>query len=248
MFNIRQFAALAPDSYQQLHYHEQLESTNDEAHRLANEGVEHGSIVLADYQTQGRGRRGARWMSGPGDGLLFSMVLRPEFDQSYYGRIALAAGLAIAAVLREEFHIQAELKWPNDVLVSGKKCCGVLVESKDGYVVLGVGINVCNTPDKNHFVAVNDVVSKQVSREKLLAHLLPSIMKHVDHCATEFDSQLRQIEGMSYLHGKQICFLSGDVQYQGSVQGIASDGSLIVTVDGELTHFAQASDVRVVGD
>ena len=99
MFDLRQFAALAPDWYLRLQYHHELDSTNDEARRLAEAGAEHGTVVLSDHQTAGRGRRGASWVCEPGDGLLFSMVIRPSFPKTNWSRIALAAGIGIAETL-----------------------------------------------------------------------------------------------------------------------------------------------------
>ena len=245
MFDLRQFAAIAPDFYQKLHWHEQLESTNDEAHRLAEDGVEHATIVLAEHQTKGRGRRGAEWMSGSGDGLLFSVVLRPQLEQRYYGRIALAAGLGIALVLIDEFSIPARVKWPNDILISSKKCCGILVEASNDSVVLGVGLNVLNAPRGDEFIAINDVASEPVSREEILALVLAAIMGEVDRCAENFALQLNRIEAISYLSGKKITFLSGEQQHQGSVVGIGEDGSLLVRTNGRLRQFTQASDIQL---
>ncbi len=246
MFDLRQFAAIAPECYQKLHWHEQLESTNDEAQRLADEGAEHGTVVLAEYQTRGRGRRGAGWMCEPGDGLLFSVVLRPQFGKDYYGRIALVAGLGIASVLIDELAIPARVKWPNDIQINGKKCCGVLVEANNDCVVLGVGLNVLNAPGDDGFIAINDVVSEPVSREKILALVLAAVMREVDQCAEDFSSQLNRIEAISWLNGKNITFLSAGHQHQGTAEGIAEDGSLIVRTNGGVRQFAQASDIRCV--
>ncbi len=103
MFDLRQFASISPDWYLRLNYHEELDSTNDEARRLAEDGAEHGTVVLADHQLAGRGRRGSSWISGPGDGLLFSLIIRPDFPQSHWSRIALATGLGMATALNEKW-------------------------------------------------------------------------------------------------------------------------------------------------
>src|SRR5210317_745264 len=123
MFDLQRFSEIAPGMSHQLRYHEQLESTNDEAHRIAAEGAEHGTVVLAEDQTKGRGRRGAAWLSESGEGLTFSIVLRPAFGKECYGRVALAAGLGIATALNDSYQLTAEVKWPNDIYIDGKKCC-----------------------------------------------------------------------------------------------------------------------------
>ena len=117
MFDLRQFAALAPDWYLRLQYHHELDSTNDEARRLAEAGAEHGTVVLSDHQTAGRGRRGASWICEPGDGLLFSMVIRPSFPKTNWSRIALAAGIGIAETLNAKWGVRAQVKWPNDIYI-----------------------------------------------------------------------------------------------------------------------------------
>lgn len=244
MFDLRQFAAIAPDEYLRLQYHGELESTNDEAHRIAREGAEHGTVVLAENQTRGRGRRGADWLSEPGDGLLFSVVLRPQFEAKYRGRIALAAGLGIASVLRESLGVPAELKWPNDLMIHGKKCGGILVEAQENHVVLGVGINVIQSPSGGDFIAVNDASGDPVSREKVFALLLPVMLREVECCADDFVAQIDRIRGISWLQGKQIRFLSGEDEHQGEVAGIAPDGSLAVRVGGVTRNFIQASGIR----
>jgi BirA family biotin operon repressor/biotin-[acetyl-CoA-carboxylase] ligase len=125
--------------------HESLASTNDRALALANEGAPEGTIVVAREQGAGRGRRGHSWTSPPG-GLYVSLVLRPEEAMLRRLPATLLGGLAVAQAL-EGFDVQAELKWPNDVLVDGRKVAGILGEMSrgedSGYrLVLGVGINV----------------------------------------------------------------------------------------------------------
>ncbi|MEX2588112.1 MAG: biotin--[acetyl-CoA-carboxylase] ligase [Actinomycetota bacterium] len=125
----------------EIHYLPECGSTNEVAARWASRGAPHGSLVLADYQSAGRGRLDRRWVAPPGSSLLFSFVLRPSFLVEQWGLVGLAAGVAICRQLRE-LEIEASLKWPNDILIGDKKVAGVLAESHRGAVVLGVGINV----------------------------------------------------------------------------------------------------------
>ncbi len=124
-------------------------STNDIARRLAEEGAPEGTVVTAESQTQGRGRRGRPWASTPGKSLLFSIVLRPKLPPDELPKITLAAAVAVARTCRT-FRIKAGIKWPNDLLVDGRKLCGILTETapkKDKMtpVVLGIGINLHQT-------------------------------------------------------------------------------------------------------
>ena len=142
MFDLQKFRQIAPDWGQRLHYHQELGSTNDEALRLAAAGVANFSVVLADHQLAGRGRRGAPWLSESGAGLLFSLIFKPDYEKELWSRLSLVSGLGIASVLQEQWNLPAEVKWPNDVLVEDRKCCGILVETRQDYVVIGIGINV----------------------------------------------------------------------------------------------------------
>jgi BirA family biotin operon repressor/biotin-[acetyl-CoA-carboxylase] ligase len=117
--------------------------------RLAAEGAPEGTVVLADDQTAGRGQHGRPWVSWPGQALLASCLLRPDFPPARWPVLALAAGLAVAEALEEAAGVGPRLKWPNDVLLDGRKVAGVLAEGVAGArpaVVIGVGVNVARPP------------------------------------------------------------------------------------------------------
>ena len=250
MFDLRQFASLAPDWYLRLNYHEQLDSTNDEARRLAEDGAEHGTVVLADHQSAGRGRRGANWISGSGDGLLFSIILRPDFPKNNWSRIALAAGLGIATGLNDKWGVAAQVKWPNDIYLRGRKCGGILAEAREDFVVLGVGMNVIAAPSASDSgvpaIALGDVVREPVTREMVFATVLDGIMREVECCGDDFGKQLSRLRDVCYLTGKSIEFSTSGSRLAGIVHGIGEDGSLMVEVDGVITSYAQAAEIRVV--
>ncbi len=134
------------DLGQVLHWYEALGSTSDRAKELADEGAEHGAVVVAEAQTAGRGRRGRSWASPARRNLYFSVVLRPELPPARAAEITLVASVALCDVLRQA-GVQAGIKWPNDLLASRGKIAGVLTElaaepDRVHWVVLGVGINV----------------------------------------------------------------------------------------------------------
>jgi BirA family biotin operon repressor/biotin-[acetyl-CoA-carboxylase] ligase len=129
-----------------IHAFAETSSTNEVAFRLAGEGAAHGEIVVAECQTLGRGRRGRTWESPPGKNLYFSAILRPELPAQRAPELTLVAAVALAETLREA-GAQAEIKWPNDIQVAGKKIAGILTElSADAdsvhFVILGVGVNL----------------------------------------------------------------------------------------------------------
>jgi BirA family biotin operon repressor/biotin-[acetyl-CoA-carboxylase] ligase len=122
-------------------------STNDNALLAARSGAPHGSLFVADEQTAGRGRRGNTWLAAPGESLLFSVLLRPELELAQVSALTLAIGLALRDAITPLIAPEAQIKWPNDLYVAGKKLAGVLVESQlQGdrlqAVIVGVGLNV----------------------------------------------------------------------------------------------------------
>ena len=139
-----------------LQYHPQIGSTNDEAARLVQAGCPDLSVIVADEQTAGRGRMNRRWFTPPGAALAFSLVLQPQPDWLQAGarvnrtilpRLTALGALAVCQVLQERFHVAAQIKWPNDVLVYRRKLAGVLVETSwegDQFnaAILGIGLNI----------------------------------------------------------------------------------------------------------
>lgn len=133
------------------HRFETVGSTNDLAAAMADDGAPEGTVVVADEQVSGRGRHGRTWVSSPGDGLYLSMILRPKVEADRLWQLAFVTSVAAAEAVRHVPGLDARTKWPNDVLVNGRKVCGILVEARKAScpgsaVIVGVGINV-NTPE-----------------------------------------------------------------------------------------------------
>jgi BirA family transcriptional regulator, biotin operon repressor / biotin---[acetyl-CoA-carboxylase] ligase len=156
------------------------ESTQDLARAWADAGAPEGAVVLADYQAAGRGQRGRPWTAPPGTALLFSVVLRPRLPVSRWPQIPLAAGCAVAESLEAVAPCAAWLKWPNDVLVAGRKLAGILAEgvaSTPSLVIVGIGVNVSQretdwAPDLAGSARSLASLGAPVSREALLTTLL----------------------------------------------------------------------------
>ena len=136
MSDFDHIAARMPDPFRLL-WRETVSSTNDELRALAEKGMAEGLVLVAEEQTAGRGRRGAEWFSPTGESLAFSVLLRPSEPMAFWPRLSLAAGLAVAESL-EKFVPLAEIKWPNDVLICGKKIAGILVEAGRDFVIVGI--------------------------------------------------------------------------------------------------------------
>ncbi|MBF0163819.1 MAG: biotin--[acetyl-CoA-carboxylase] ligase [Magnetococcales bacterium] len=169
-----------PDRY---HFHPQLDSTNRHALDLARAGAPEGTVVVADAQSQGRGRLGRVWSSPAGENLYFSLILRPEIPVAHAPRLTLVAGLATLDAVREAGITEARLKWPNDILVQGRKLAGILTEmAAEGervrHVVVGVGVNVNGRAERfpaevaARAVTMADILQNSMERGIVLARLL----------------------------------------------------------------------------
>ena len=135
----------------EIHSYKSIGSTNEVARRLAEAGAPEGAIVIAEKQTRGRGRLGRTWHSVSGQGLYFSLILRPKTDFSRLPALSMVAALSICRAI-EKYGLKAEIKWPNDCLLDGKKVAGILVElsaelDRVDYAIMGIGINVNHRAD-----------------------------------------------------------------------------------------------------
>lgn len=228
-------------------------STNEEAVELAKKGVEEGTVVLAKEQTRGRGRKERYWHS-PEGGLWFSTVLYPDIEPSSAMMVTMCASIAIAQALRRISSVDACIKWPNDVMVRGKKIAGVLTEmhaSTKGfrYVVVGIGINVNNPiPEEleDRAVSLKDVCDSEIDPEELL----PCVLKEMDILYRMIAEGRYQemismwLDNTDMIGMKVRVTRECDVVY-GQVSGIDEVGRLLVDVDGEVIRVV-TGDVEVI--
>ena len=165
-------------------WRDETESTNDDAAAAAKAGAPHGALFGAETQTRGRGRRGGQWFSTPGQGLWFSVLLRPTFAAERAPGLSLCAGLAVRAAVAERVSADVRVKWPNDVLAGGRKLAGILVESqlqnaRIASVVVGVGINVAQrelpAPIADTATSLALLSASDAGRERLLADFLEQL-------------------------------------------------------------------------
>ena len=214
-------------------------STNDEAKRAAREGAPHGATWVAEEQTAGRGRQGRTWVSPAGDNLLFSVLVRVAIAPPRLPPLALVAGLAVhAAVLRAIAPRTPKIKWPNDVVVEGKKIAGVLVEAittgrRVEAIVIGVGINVHTRvfPDEIAGRATSVALwSRDVpDRAAILADTLAAIDADLGLVAARGLSLLRaRLQSADGLFGQRVRNDAGD---GGVASGIDDEGRLLVRGD-----------------
>ena len=242
---------LSPDWAERVIFFAECGSTNDEARRLALRGAENFKVVLTEAQRSGRGRRGQRWVCPEGEGLAFSLVVRPECPPVLWSRCALAAGLAVAEGL-EGFGVSAGVKWPNDVWVAGRKICGVLVEADAGFVVVGVGVNVNvrEFPEDLDFPATSLVLElgRKVSREEVLVSCLQRLEVRLDQIDGDFEEILTAWSERCVLTGRVVSMEIGGQQKTGLVEGISNRGELLLRGEKGVERVLQASAIRVLGN
>ena len=232
-------------------------STNDVAKQWAGHGAAEGTVVVAEAQTRGRGRQGRRWASIPGKSLLFSLILRPPFPPQGWPLITLATAVAVARTC-ESFGIGVGIKWPNDLVVQGRKLCGILAETVPGKdkmtpVVVGIGVNLTQTrkdfPRELRRIATSLflVSGRRIVRHRFLQKLLLELERAYEHLS-ERDAQgiLSEWRRRSVTLGKQVRV----EQTTGILAGIAMDidrsGALLVkTPKGRLEKVFSGDVVMV---
>lgn len=235
-------------------WHEALDSTNLRAAAWAEAGAPEGALVGAEHQSAGRGRLGRRWESEPGESLLVSVVLCPALAPERLGLIPIAAGVAVAEALAEMLPaLRPVLKWPNDVLLNGKKVCGVLAEGSLGgarpHVVLGLGLNVNQTAFPDDLAtpptSLRLEAGRPVERAPLLAAILLRLEERYEQLGIEPEVVREAFEArMAGLGGRAVLTRSGE-RIEGEVLGLAEDGGLrLGTAEGERTFHAGEVTLR----
>jgi BirA family transcriptional regulator, biotin operon repressor / biotin---[acetyl-CoA-carboxylase] ligase len=247
MSAITDIAASLPDPFRIL-WRETVSSTNDELRDLAEKGTADGLILIADEQTAGRGRRGAAWLSPKGENLAFSVLLRPTEAKALWYRLSLAVGLAVAEAL-EAYLPVAEIKWPNDVRVSGKKIAGILIETGADFVIIGIGINVNSTgfPKELAATSLREEIGLEMDRAELLHAVITRLANRTSEIGSGFDEILKSIREHCALTGHRVSFLTADIRREGLVKGIGSAGELLVEIGGAIESIVQADEVRILG-
>lgn len=243
-----------------LHYFSEIDSTNKQARELAESGALEGEIVIAEQQTRGRGRLGRSWVSPPFLNLYLSIILRPKLPPAHAAQITLMAAVALADTVARFAPDPPAIKWPNDILLRGKKLAGILTESsitaeRVNYVILGLGVNLnfphALMPDviRQHATSLMECAGKTVSREAFLGRLIHDL----DRCygilgEAGFDAIAPQWEARFNFHGRRVRVEMGDEALAGVARGIDRDGALIVEGEGGQCHRVVAGDVIPLAD
>jgi BirA family transcriptional regulator, biotin operon repressor / biotin---[acetyl-CoA-carboxylase] ligase len=233
---------------------ETLDSTNIRAKTLLKEDARHGTVVIAEEQTAGRGRVGRAWNSEKGKNLTFSAIIQPTMPSNKYGILSLLAGVAIAEAVQKVTQLAPQCKWPNDVYIGSKKVCGILCEAvftggKPPAVVIGIGINV----NQNEFspelqkIATSIFIEtgKQFNRFEILGSILQS-MEHWLNILEAGDTAtiISTWRTFSYLKGREITIDHFGRLTKGIAGDICDDGGMMVHADGQDIKV-MAGDINV---
>jgi BirA family biotin operon repressor/biotin-[acetyl-CoA-carboxylase] ligase len=222
----------------EIHSYKTIGSTNEVARRLAEAGAPEGSLVIAEKQSRGRGRLGRSWHSPGGSGLYFSLVLRPQVAFTRLPALSLVAALSICRALETLGDLKAEVKWPNDCLLSGRKVAGILVElsaelDRVSYAILGIGINVNNQRKdlppsiRSRATSVAMEIGSSVSRVELIRRILNEFERaycNFQRYGLRFIGP--ELVSRSAVIGKKIIVTVGRKRFIGQALGFDENGAL----------------------
>ena len=235
-----------------IYYFPELKSTNIMAKEKAlhrAEGIDEGTLIIAEKQSAGKGRLGREWFS-PAGGIWLSIILYPQLSPSYISRITLMTAVAVVKAIKICTQIKSQIKWPNDILINEKKVCGILTEMSAeldiiNWVVVGIGINV--NIDHREFpediqkntISLKETSGKEISRVKLAQTFLQEFEKYYEILkGREFSSILKEWKLYSHTLGKKIKVDMGEKIITGEAMDINESGALILKKeDSELVEI-----------
>lgn len=243
---------------EKIRYYEQLDSTNAKGSELALEGAEHGTVVVAGCQTAGKGRRGRTWESPAEDNIYMSILLRPEFEASKAPMVTLVMAYSVTKVLQENGFADVQIKWPNDLVLSGKKMCGILTEmhlqgTTIDSIVVGVGVNVNTTSFSEELVDKATSLflerGKLLNKEQLIVDIVETFMEMYDRFAEEGDLEFLQDAYNAILVNKnrEVHILEPENEYTAYAYGINPKGELVVRLEDGTEKNIYAGEVSVRG-
>ena len=238
----------------QFHHYFRVNSTNDTARCLAVAGAPEGTVVVAEEQTRGRGRLGRSWLSQKGKDITLSLVLRPSIDPSQAPGLNLMVGLAASEAIREVTGLMTDLKWPNDVLIQGKKCCGVLAEMSadpEGihFVIVGVGINVNGGILPKAIANRASTLAQEKGCPVPRARLVGTFLNHLEDLYLSFlenglpSLMERWMGSSSSIQGRRVVVKQPGRSFSGTTAGLSQQGALRVMRESDSLEEVLAGDV-----
>jgi len=253
-FDIHSFKEILKTKYlgKEFIYFNSVDSTNDEAFRVAEEKPLNGTVVLAEVQTLGRGRGEKTWLS-PYGGLWFSIILKPKISPLIISIITLLSGLAVAETIKESLNLNAKMKWPNDVLINNYKVAGIICESeilknKIKKLVIGIGINLNIDKEDLEGLDIRATSCKirlgnEVNREEFLAHFLQKFENYYSKMMvfSELEYILNKIRKIIIPIGSNIEIKTESEKLSGYAFDLANDGSLLIRINNQIRALTSSN-------
>lgn len=218
-------------------YAPEVGSTNTLAAELARDGAAEGTLVTTDFQTAGRGRVGRAWKERPNQQLALSLVLRPRFPAHF---LVMASALAVAQAIEVATGAQPDIKWPNDVLLQGRKVCGALIEMSDGVAILGIGVNVNgelgDDPElQGHATTLAAALGHSVAREPLAVETVRRLDARYGALQAGGATAQRELRddwrARLVTLGQRVAIRQRDATLRGLAEDVADDGALLLRLD-----------------
>jgi BirA family transcriptional regulator, biotin operon repressor / biotin---[acetyl-CoA-carboxylase] ligase len=232
-------------------------STNDVIEKLAHDGVKEGVVVFAESQTRGRGRLGRKWISPPKGGLWFSVLLRPDLRPQETTRLTIASATALRRAIESLTGLKPKIKWPNDILVHGRKVAGILTELSAEldhvkYVVLGIGVDVnMNQADlpselRKAATSLKAELGRPVSRPELAVAILRELDRDYARVAAgEFAALADEWEQHGTTIGHDVVIRMGERQLRGHAEALGEDGELLLRTEHGRLERVVGGDVTL---
>jgi len=239
--------------------YKKIDSTNDIAYQLAEKGVKEGTVILAEEQAKGKGRHGRSWASPSKGGIYMSCILRPGMAPNEIPKITLLAAVAVAKAIRELTGLEVLIKWPNDIMLDGKKLCGILTEMKAEqdraeFVVVGIGINV-NIPARQlpkGATSLKDELSHRgtkgaISRIELTKKVLERLEEYYNLLEKRgFEPIIDAWKDLSDMIGSRVKVVLPNRTFEAQAHDIDPDGALVVRLDSGILEKISSGDVVMV--
>lgn len=239
-------------------YFDTIDSTNTKAQELAEKGYPSGTLVVADKQESGKGRRGRSWVSPSGTGIFMTLMIKPDINPNKASMLTLVAALAVAKAITSVTDEEAMIKWPNDIVVNGKKVCGILTEMNAqfdyiNHIVVGIGINVHNEsfPEEISQMASSLMIEaggKRFHRAQIIAETMSYFEQYYDTFlkTQDLSALVREYDKLLVNRNKSVRVLDPKEPFDGKAMGITPKGELIVDT-WESRKLVSSGEVSVRG-